>query len=134
MVLKHWPCHERERGPQHDCEHLETPCTALRCFVILQQHFYDRKPQEGESLRQFSYALMSLMEPVLDKNPDGVPNSETVLWNQFLEHEIDGMLRQQLKEVVRQKTRMPLIDVREEAIMWGEEGVLPLAMVQCQSS
>ncbi|CAL9692561.1 unnamed protein product [Knipowitschia caucasica] len=63
---------------------------------------------------------MTLMDFVLDSNPDAVPNQQTMLRDQFVEHVRDGMLRRHLKDVVKQDPRMSLIEVREEAIRWSE--------------
>lgn len=48
-------------------------------FVQLQQRFYERKQKEGESLTEFSHALMSLMDLILAGNPGSVPSSDRVL-------------------------------------------------------
>ncbi|XP_041857373.1 uncharacterized protein LOC121650119 [Melanotaenia boesemani] len=64
---------------------------------------------------------MSLMDAILDKDPDAVPNSETALRDQFVECVRDGMLRRHLRETVRSKPSMSLIEIREEAIRWCED-------------
>ncbi|XP_073331852.1 uncharacterized protein [Pagrus major] len=118
--IKHRPHRERE-DPQKIIDILKLLYGGKKPLVVLQQRFYERRQQEGESLRQFSHALMSLMDDVLDKNPDAVPNSEVALRDQFVERVRDGTLRHHLREVVRGKPRMSLIDIREEAIRWGED-------------
>lgn len=45
-------------------------------YVTLQQSFFSRKQQEGESLLEFSWALM---ERVKHSAPNGLPNSELLL-------------------------------------------------------
>jgi len=58
---------------------------------------------------------------VLDNNLDVVPNSEVALRDQFVECVRDGTVRHHLREVLRGKPRMSLIEIREEAIRWGED-------------
>lgn len=118
--IKHRPRRERE-DPHKIIDILKLLYGGKKPLVVLQQRFYERRQQEGESLRQFSHALMSLMDAVLDNDPDAVPQSEVALRDQFVERVRSGMLRHHLREVVRGKPRMTLIDIREEAIRWGED-------------
>lgn len=91
-------------------------------FVQLQQRFYERKQKEGESLTEFSHALMSLMDLILAGNPGSVPSSDRVLRDQFVEHVRDVMLKRELKRLVREKPSSTLLEVRSEALRWVEEG------------
>nr|XP_055035571.1 uncharacterized protein LOC129423357 [Misgurnus anguillicaudatus] len=91
-------------------------------FVQLQQRFFERKQKEGESLTEFSHALMSLMDLILCGNPESVPNSDRVLRDQFMEHVRDVMLKRELKRLVREKPSSTLLEVRSEALRWVEEG------------
>ncbi len=94
-----------------------------RPLVVLQQRFYERRQQEGESLRPFSHALVSLMDAVLDNDPDAVPNSEVALRDQFVERVRNGMLlRHHLREPVRGKPRMTLIEIRVDGVKIWREG------------
>ncbi|XP_043108814.1 uncharacterized protein LOC122354622 [Puntigrus tetrazona] len=93
-----------------------------RTFVQLQQRFYERKQKEGESLTEFSHALMSLMDAILNGNPGSVPNSDKVLRDQFVEYVQDVMLKRELKRFVREKPSSTLLEVRREALRWVEEG------------
>lgn len=70
---------------------------------------------------------MGLMERVRQRAPTGVPNSEVLLWDQFVEQVIDSTLRQELKQFVRRQPTATLLDVRGEAIRWEQEG-LPSAV------
>lgn len=55
---KHPSSSERE-NPDKVISILKGLYIGKKPLVVLQQHFYDRKQQEGQSLRQFSHALMS---------------------------------------------------------------------------
>lgn len=81
-----------------------------------------RKQQDGESLQEFSHALFSLMEKVVENAPVGMPNSAILLRDQFIEHVNDAALRRELKQVVRFHPEYTLLVVRGEAIRWEREG------------
>lgn len=117
--IKHRQLCERE-DPDKIVTILKTLYSDNKPTVVLVKQFYDRKQQDGESLRHFSHALMALMDFVLDSAPDAVPNPQTVLRDQFVEHVKDGMLRRHLKDVVRRDPTISLIDIREEAIKWSD--------------
>lgn len=96
-------------------------CT--KSYVALQESFFSRRQQDGESLLEFSLVLMSLMEKVKNQSPQGMPNAEILLRDQFVEYVKDGALRRELKQLVRRQPAATLLDVRGEAIRWEREGV-----------
>lgn len=71
-------------------------CT--QSHVSLQEVFYSRKQQDGESLLEFSFALMSLMGKIKQASSQAIPNAEVMLRDQFIEYVIDGGLRRDLKQ------------------------------------
>lgn len=91
-------------------------------YVGLYKQFFERRQKEGESLNEYSHALMSLLEMVLRSNSNSIPNSEIVLRDQFAENVRDSMLRRELKGIVRRDPRITLIALRQEAIRWVQEG------------
>ncbi|KAL1278784.1 hypothetical protein QQF64_025457 [Cirrhinus molitorella] len=91
-------------------------------YVILQQQFFDRKQKEGESLQEFSHALMGLMDKVRKANSNVVSDYQVVLRDQFCENVQDHTLRRELKRLVRQDSSLNLLDLRKEAMRWVEEG------------
>lgn len=92
-------------------------------YVALQEAFFSRKQQEGETLQEFSLALMGLMERVKQRAPVGMPNAGALLRDQFVEYVLDGSLRRELKQLVRRQPDYTLLDVRTEAIRWEREGL-----------
>ena len=72
-------------------------CT--RSYIALQHAFFARTQQQGETLQEFSLALMALMEQVKQRAPDGLLNSAVLLRDQFVEHVLDGSLRRELKQL-----------------------------------
>lgn len=106
-------------------------CT--QSYVTLQQAFFFRKQQEGETLREFSLALMALMERVKWCAPDGLPNAGVLLRDQFVEHVLDGALRRELMQLVRRQPTITLLALRAEAIRWEREGLPGGAMERSHS-
>jgi hypothetical protein len=92
-------------------------------YVALQEAFFSRRQQEGETLQEFSLALMSLMASVKQRAPSDIPNAEALLRDQFVEHVLDGALRRELKQSVRRQPVATLLEVRAEAIRWEREGL-----------
>ena len=92
-------------------------------YLTLQQAFFSRQQQEGETLQEFSLALLALMDRVQQRAPSGgVPNAEVLLRDQFIEHVLDGALRRELKQLTRREPRATLLEVLKEAIRWEQEG------------
>ncbi|KAK0150770.1 hypothetical protein N1851_008113 [Merluccius polli] len=94
-----------------------------KSYVALQEAFFSRRQQEGETLHEFSLALLSLMESVKVRAPGGMTNADVLLRDQFVEHVLDGALRRELKQLVRRQATTTLLDVRGEAIRWEREGL-----------
>lgn len=92
-------------------------------YVALQEAFFSRRQEEGETLQEFSLALMGLMERVRQQAPTAMLNAESLLRDQFVEHVSNSALRRELKQMVRRQPDATLLDVRTEAIQWEREGL-----------
>ena len=92
-------------------------------YVTLQQAFFSRHQLEGETLLEFSLALMALMTQVTQRAPDGIPNADVLLRDQFAEHVLDSSLRRELKQSIRRHPTISLLEIRSEAIRWEREGL-----------
>lgn len=120
--IKHRPSTERG-DPTKIIAALQELYGCYESYVALQEAFFSRRQQEGETLQEFSLALMSLMASVKQSAPSGMPNSEVLLRDQFVEHVLEGALRRELKQFVRRKPTATLLEVRGEAIRWEREGL-----------
>lgn len=89
-------------------------------YVAAQLQFFQRTQREGESLRDYSHALKSLMDVVIRKTRGGIPNSDVLLRDQFIEHVLDDMLRRELKQRVAQEPTTTFVDLRATALRWAE--------------
>ena len=119
--IRYRPRAERE-DPKKILTILQDLYGCSKSYVSLQQCFFSRKQQEGESLQEFSHALHCLMEQVERSAPRELQGGPTLLRDQFVEHVLDPNLRRELKRVVRKHPEYNLLDVRGEAIRWEREG------------
>ncbi|KAK0148586.1 hypothetical protein N1851_011071 [Merluccius polli] len=83
-------------------------------YVALQEAFFSRKQQEGETQQEFSLALLNLMGRCPMLRFYCGTNSQ---------HVLDGALRRELKQLVRRQPLSTLLEVRAEAIRWEREGL-----------
>lgn len=115
---------DEERGdPEKIIKALRELYGCSLSYISLQEAFFSRRQQEGETLLEFSLALMSLLEKVKRQSPHALVNAETVLRDQFVEHVNDSTLRRELKQLVRRQPNSTLLDVRSEALRWEREGM-----------
>lgn len=119
--IKYRPVEERE-NPTKIIAALKEVYGCSRSYIALQEAFFSRRQQEGETLLEFSLALMGLLEQVKQRSPDVMPNAEVLLRDQFVENVLDSALRRELKQLVRRQPTVTLLDVRGEAIRWEREG------------
>lgn len=91
-------------------------------YIGLQKQFFQRRQLEGESLREFSHSLLSLMEVVNRRSPTAISNSDQLVRDQFVDNVRDSMLRRELKRSLRITPNASFLEIRSEAIRWVEEG------------
>lgn len=120
--IKYRPPEDRA-NPTKIIEVLQELYGCTESYVALQEAFFSRRQHEGETLLEFSLALMGLMTLVKQRAPSGIPNAEVLLRDQFVEHVLDGSLRRELKQFVRRQPVATLLEVRSEAIRWEREGL-----------
>ncbi|KAL7841777.1 hypothetical protein SRHO_G00254680 [Serrasalmus rhombeus] len=119
--IRYRPRAERE-DPQKILSVLKELYGCSKSYVALQESFFGRKQLEGESLQEFSHALLALMDKVKQSAPNIVLNSDVLVRDQFVEHVLDSTLRRELKRLVRQTPGLSMLQVRAEAIRWEREG------------
>lgn len=119
--VKYRPKAERE-DPEKILTILQDMYGCSKSYVSLQQSFFSRKQQEGETLQEFSHALCCYMDKIKRSAPQGMRHADTLLRDQFVEHVLDFNLRRELKRLVRQHPDYTLLEVRAEAMRWEREG------------
>lgn len=120
--IRYRPVSERE-DPSKIISALKELYGCTQSYVALQESFFSRRQQEGETLLEFSLALMGLLEKVRQQSPVVLPNAEILLRDQFVEHVLDSALRRELKQLVRRQPASTLLDIRSDAIRWEREGM-----------
>lgn len=94
--------------------------SCAQSYVAAQSQLFQRTQHEGESLREYSHALKSLMDVAVRKTPGGIPNHDMILRDQFIEHVLDDSLRRELKQCVLKSPHLSFLDLREAALNWAE--------------
>lgn len=127
--------------PSRDRDNPEKIISALRelygcaeSYVALQEAFYSRRQLEGETLQEFSLALLGLFDRLKQQSPHPILNADVVLRDQFIECVLDNALRRELKQLARRQPAATLLDVRGEAIRWEREGMPGGARGRSQSA
>jgi len=95
------------------------PCSLTQA----QKRFFDRRQREGESLREYSHALLSLAELINRCNHGIELCGEQAAGSQFAENVRDPALRRELKKIIRQDPTIKFLALRQEAILFSEEDV-----------
>lgn len=86
--------------------------------ISLQRRFYNRKQRNGESLLDYSHALMSLMDQIVQADEQVEPKSQRDLRDQFCEGVRDQSLSVRLRDKVRSNPCWTIRDARKEAVDW----------------
>ncbi|XDV15106.1 hypothetical protein PO909_015246 [Leuciscus waleckii] len=76
---------------------------------------------KGEDLREFSHALSTMLNAALQQSSNAVPDVQLALRDQFVEGVRDTILWRELRKMVRDRPRVTLFEVREEALLWCAE-------------
>lgn len=119
--IKFRPAAERD-DPEKIFTILSNVYGCSQSYISLQKQFFQRRQQDGESLCEFSHALMSLMEAVKRKDSACFAHPDIVMRDQFIEFVKDGMLRRELRCHTRLNPTVSFMEIRREAIRWVEEG------------
>ncbi|KAL0161724.1 hypothetical protein M9458_045449, partial [Cirrhinus mrigala] len=101
--------------------YLKESFTDRRSSAQLLQDFYSRKQKEGEDVRDFSHALAQALGRITKSAQEAVGNERIMLRDQFVEGIRDPALRRELRRYVREKPESSMVEVREEAYLWGWE-------------
>lgn len=125
---------EQERGdPSKIIAVLRELYGCSTSYIALQEAFFSRRQQEGETLLEFSLVLLSLLERVKQQSPTVLLNADVLLRDQFVECVADSSLRRELKQLVRRQATISFLDIRGEAIRWEREGMSGAVRTRSQS-
>lgn len=77
----------------------------------MQQAFFPKKQQQGETLQEFSLALIALTEQEKQRAPDAPLNAGVSLGDQFVKPVFDSVLCRELKQLVSHQSTTTLLEL-----------------------
>lgn len=84
----------------------------------LQKQFFDRRQQDGETIREYSHALMAIMELINHCKVREAWCGDFALRDKFAENVTDVSLCRELKRTVQQRPTISFFELRS-ALQWG---------------
>ena len=79
----------------------------------LEDFYHTRKQKTGESLEDFAYGLMDLIERIIKLNPQFTTNKDVTLHDKFANRVRDVALRRHLKDKIKTNPKLAFSEVRE---------------------
>ncbi|XP_051549719.1 uncharacterized protein LOC127438277 [Myxocyprinus asiaticus] len=83
--------------------------------------FYERKQMQGETIRSYAYDLQERLSRVQRREPNRVPDAESVLKEQLALGLRDDFLRRVMKRRIKEDANLTFVQVMQAAITWSEE-------------
>ena len=106
-------------------------------YVAIQRQFFHRRQGEKETIREFTHALVVLLEQLQRKDPRVVPLPDMVLRDTFIENIHDTKLHQELTQVLRNHPDHSFREVRDLALRWERRqaalGVARPRVMSCET-
>lgn len=87
----------------------------------LQQQFYQRDQKHGESLQNYSLALMKLLDKIVAKDENAVTDFDEMLKERFVEGIRDSSLRREIRRFSFEKKAMSFGEFRQKVLQWSED-------------
>lgn len=115
--IKFLPVEQKESAEQI-FDTLKNMYGCLNSHISLQRSFFNRKQKEGESLIDYSHALMDLMDQIVKTDRQVASKAPKDLRDQFCDGIKDQALRVRLRDLVNSNPQWTIRDVRAEATRW----------------
>ena len=87
----------------------------------LQQKFFSRNQERGESIKDYAYKLMDLFGAIYTKHPNLYSDRDTLLKQKFADGIEDYNLRQEMRRLNAERPELRFWELRDKAIKWFEE-------------
>lgn len=87
----------------------------------LQQQFYQRDQKHGESLQNYSLALMKLLDKIVAKDENAVTDFDEMLKERFVEGIRDSSLRREIRRFSFEKKSMSFGEFRQKVLQCSED-------------
>ncbi|XP_076730651.1 retrovirus-related Pol polyprotein from transposon 412 [Maylandia zebra] len=85
------------------------------------KEFYERRQMSSETVRTYAYDLQEKLALIKRREPNRVPDSETVLKEQLVLGLRDDLLRREMKRRVKEEKGLTFIGLLHAAVDWSEE-------------
>jgi RNA-binding protein YhbY len=93
-------------------------------FSQLQKKLFSREQQPGESIDDYSYALIDLVIHMEKLDPKLRDNSDQILKDIFSEGVTDVRLKHEMKRLNRERTEKRFFEMRDEAKRWLQDELI----------
>lgn len=107
---------------------------SLHSRISLQRRFFNRKQLEGESLIDYSHALMELMDQISKIDVQTALKSAKDLRDQFCDGVRDQALRIRLRDLINVNPQWTIRDARGEATKWMAQHENQSSKYKCNNS
>ena len=92
-------------------------------YVAIQRQFFHRRQGQKETLREFTQALVDLLQQLQTKDPRVVPLPDMVLRDTFIENVFSLKLHQELTQALRAHPERSFKEMRDIALQWERRQV-----------
>ncbi|XP_033726794.1 uncharacterized protein LOC117316362 [Pecten maximus] len=91
----------------------------------LQQRFYQRNQNKGETLQEYSLVLLKLMDRIVKKDRVIVGDRDLMLKERFTDGVVDIQLRREMRRYMFEHKDVSFTDFRQLVIRWTEDETIP---------
>lgn len=114
--------HESDRrSPAKIFDRLRTLFQDEDTIAQIQQTFYQRGQRKGESLQQYSLALLKIMDRLCKKQKSIIGNRELMLRERFIDGVLDGQLKREMRRFAMDHPDVPFQEFRTIIMRWCED-------------
>lgn len=98
----------------------------------LQQRFFQRNQKSGESLEEYSLALMKIANQATKRDDSALGDKNNTLKERFIEGILDKQLKREVRRFYREHKEYSFLQFREEVLKWVDELGETLNSKTCQ--
>lgn len=87
-------------------------------LLQLQEKFYSRNQQQGESLEEYAVSLMEVIAQICDKTKMSSTDKAKMIKSKFADGVSDVILRRELVRLNEERSTLSFLELRQHAIEW----------------
>jgi len=111
---------------------IRTVFTTHQTLASLQQQFYQRNQEPGETLQKYSLALMKLVDKIELKDSKAITDKDTMLKEKFVDGIQDDGLRREMRKSLQENKSLKFPKFRETVLVWAEDNRTKLFQVKSE--